>query len=493
MLVVDEEREFVAILAEIEVEPARPRARTRLWRLVRKAARGIASLCEWLFGLLSLVLGLSILAALPIVQFLSLGYFLESSARVARSGRLRDGFVGVRRAARVGGFTAGIWLCLVPTWLVDSYARSAELINPGGHIARNWRFGLVTVTVIMLLHISVSCARGARLRHFLWPFGHPFWLIRRLREGGLYTEARDRLWEFVVCLRIPFYFRLGLVGFLGTLAWLALPGFLISRTGVTPLLGVAGILLLAVIVPFLPFLQVRYAVENRVSALFSRRAIRDRFRRAPWAFAFALFALLLASIPLYLLKIEMIPREAAWLPSLVFVIFLAPARLLTGWAYARSGRRELPRGCDLRLMSSLDDVGDIPTAEKSLIIVADVDHSLHFRIFDGDGNVVVDTDEKKLSGQVQQIEELRTQLDSLWPPHEFTKNVKARVTSALTSIVGRSRPRHWFFRVLGRVAIVLATAFYVLVVFLAQYTSWGGVSSLYEQHAFLLPVPFFSM
>ena len=90
----------------------------------------------------------------------------------------------------------------------------------------------------------------------------------------------------------------------------------------------------------------------------------------------------------------MIPREAAWLPSLVFVIFLAPARLLTGWAYARSGRRD--------------------------------------------------------------------------------------------------RPRHWIFRVLGRVAII-AAAFYVLVVFIAQYTSWGGAASLYEQHAFLLPVPFLNM
>jgi hypothetical protein len=395
VLVVDEERESVAVLADVEAAPARPRMWARVWRLVRKTGSGIASLCEWLFGLLSLVLGLSMLAALPIVQFLSLGYFLESSARVARSGRLRDGFVGVRRAARVGGFTAGIWICLMPTWLVGSYARSADLINPGGRIARNWRIGLLAVTMIALLHIGVSCARGGRLRHFLWPFGHPFWLARRLREGGLYTEARDRLWSFAVSLRIPYYFRLGLIGFLGTLAWLALPGLLMSATGIAPLLGVLGIMLLAVVVPFLPFLQVRYAVEGRVAALFSRRAIRDRFRRAPWAFAFALFALLLASIPLYLLKIEMIPREAAWLPSLVFVIFLAPARLLTGWAYARSGRRDLPR--------------------------------------------------------------------------------------------------HWFFRVLGRLAIVAAAAFYVLVVFLAQYTSWGGVSSLYEQHAFLLPVPFFNM
>ncbi|MFI5455896.1 MAG: hypothetical protein ACHRXM_10640 [Isosphaerales bacterium] len=355
----------------------------------------MASAVEWLFGLVSLLVGLSMLAALPLVQFVSLGYFLESSARVARTGRLRDGFVGVRRAARVGGVAAGIWLSLVPAWLVASYARTAELIDPGGRVALGWRIGLLVVTVISLMHIAMSCARGGRLRHFLTPFVHPFWLVRRLRRGGLYSEARDGLWEFVARLRAPYYFRLGLVGFLGTLAWLAVPAILIAATGKVPLLGLLGALLLAVIVPFLPFLQVRYAVEGHVSALFSPRAIRDRFRRAPWAFAFSLLVLLLAAIPLYLLKIEMIPREAAWLPSLVFVIFLAPARLLTGWAYARSGRRE--------------------------------------------------------------------------------------------------RPRHWIFRVLGRLAIVPAAALYVLIVFLAQYTSWAGVSSLYEQHAFLLPVPFLNM
>ena len=57
----------------------------------------------------------------------------------------------------------------------------------------------------------------------------------------------------------------------------------------------------------------------------------------------------------------------------------------------------------------------------------------------------------------------------------------------------RDRPSHWFFRILGRLAIIPAAAFYVGVVFLAQYTSWAGVASLYEQHAFLLPVPFLNM
>jgi hypothetical protein len=384
--------------AEVATPPeASPRRRPVrwAWSAIVWLARGIASAAEWLFGLISLVVGLATLAALPVFQFLSLGYLLESSARVARSGRLRDGFVGVRRAARIGGIAAGIWLATVPAWLAGTLAQSAELIDPGGRAARGWRAVLVVVAVLTVLHVLAACARGGRLRHLLWPFGHPFWVARRLRDGGLYAECRDAFWASLAALRLPYYFRLGFVGCLGTLAWLIVPAALISAGGRVPPLGVLGALTLAFVVPFLPFLQIRYALEGRPRALFSPRAIRERFRRAPWAFAFSLMVLLIAAIPLYLLKIEMIPREAAWLPSLVFVAFLAPARLLTGWAYARSGRRD--------------------------------------------------------------------------------------------------RPSHWASRVLGRLAIIPVAAFYVLIVFLTQYTSWGGATGLYEQHAFLLPVPFLRM
>ena len=38
----------------------------------------------------------------------------------------------------------------------------------------------------------------------------------------------------------------------------------------------------------------------------------------------------------------------------------------------------------------------------------------------------------------------------------------------------------------------LAVSFaYVFFVFLSQYTSWNGSWSLFEQHPFLVPVPFF--
>jgi acyl-CoA synthetase (AMP-forming)/AMP-acid ligase II len=93
-------------------------------------------------------------------------------------------------------------------------------------------------------------------------------------------------------------------------------------------------------------------------------------------------------------------------------------------------------GCDLRLMSSVTEVSDIPTEGKDLIIVVALDNVLHFRLFDGDGKVVVDTDEKLLTEQVQQIEDLRKQLVSLWPPHELAGSEKRQVITAVTSIVG---------------------------------------------------------
>jgi hypothetical protein len=289
----------------------------------------------------------------------------------------------------------GCWLVLLPVRFVSTLAVSAELVDPGGAIARRWRFGLLVLTVLAFFHIVAACARGGKLRYFLWPLGNPFWLARRLGQGGFYSASRDAVWKFVASLRLPYYFRLGLLGFVGTLMWLFLPVTLIAIGRRAPLVGFLGALLLGIVALALPFLQARFAAENRFRALFEYRVVRDRFRRAPWAFAFATVLTLVFAVPLYLLKIEVIPREVVWLPSLVFVGFIFPARLLTGWAYARSFRRE--------------------------------------------------------------------------------------------------RPRHWFFRLTTRLALVPIAAFYVLIVYLSQFTAWYGIGSLYEQHAFLIPVPFLSL
>jgi hypothetical protein len=99
-----------------------------------------------------------------------------------------------------------------------------------------------------------------------------------------------------------------------------------------------------------------------------------------------------------------------------------------------------PGGYDLRLMTPVNDVSGIPIKGKSLIILAAVNNVLHFRKFDGDGEMVVDTDEKRLTRQVRQIEDLRDQLESLWPPRVLTRSEKSRVITVVTSIVDHIRP-----------------------------------------------------
>ncbi len=335
----------------------------RLWRIVRDA---IGSAGEWVFGAFALTLGLSVLAAAPLLQFLSFGYLLESGGRIARSGRLRDGVIGVRKAARVGRLVIGCWLSLLPLRLVSSLATSAQLVDPGGPVARRWRIGLLVMAVLTATHVIAACARGGKLRYFLWPFWNPFWLVKRLRSGGFYTASRDAVWDFVASLRLPHYFRLGFLGFLGTMVWLVVPVTLLALGRRAPLVGVLGAVLLGLVTMFLPFLQVRFAAENRLRALFEREAVRDRFRRAPWAFAFAILMAVTSAVPLYLLKIEMIPRETAWLPSLVFIGFIVPARFLTAWAYALAERRDRPRH---RFFRWTGRFSILPTAAFYVIIV----------------------------------------------------------------------------------------------------------------------------
>jgi hypothetical protein len=370
----------------------------RGFAFIGRVLRAIGSGLEWLFGAVVLLLGLAVLAALPLLQFLSLGYLLEAGGRVARTGQLREGFIGVRQAARLGGIVMGSWVLLLPVRVIAGLAHSAQIIDPGGRVAQGWRVGLFVLIGLTAMHIGAACARGGKLRYFLWPF-NIFWLLRRLSRGGYYVEARDAVWDMARSLRLEYYFWLGLRGFVGALVWLGLPITLLAlgrvHLPIAPLIGFLGALLLALVLIYLPFLQMRLATFNGFSAIFELRAARADFRRAPWAFAFAFVITLLFALPLYLLKIEIVPREAAWLPSLVFILFIFPARLLTGWAMSRA--------------------------------------------------------------------------------------------------LCRSTPRHWFFRWTGRLPFLPAAAFYVLLVFFTQYTSWNGVWSLYEQHAFLVPVPFFGM
>lgn len=322
---------------------------------VKRVAKSIASVIDWIFGMVTIVVALAALATVPLLNMLSLGYLLRASARVAQSGRLRDGFVGVRKAAVIGRVVLLSWLFLWPARFVAELSASAELIAPNSGVSTGWQIGLVILTVVTVVHIAWACIRGGQIWHFLWPA--PIRFCRWLFASGNYAKMRDSVYDFVVGLNLPGYFWLGLRGFLGALTWLALPVSILLLASASPNPPVAGLLsffgglMLAAVVLYLPFIQTHFAVEDRFSAIFEWMAVRRLFRKAPIAFWAALLITLLFAIPLYMLKIELTPREVAWLPSLVFVAFIFPARLLAGWAIGRARKREQPRHWVFRWMA----------------------------------------------------------------------------------------------------------------------------------------------
>ncbi|QGJ69374.1 Hypothetical protein PBC10988_10560 [Planctomycetales bacterium 10988] len=333
--------------------------------------RGTAWTIHGLFGLLSLIVGLAVLASIPLLNLLTLGYLLEVSGRIARTGRFRAGFIGISTAAHLGGIALGTAISCLPLYLTSAWAESAALIDPNSPQTLVMGIVHLGLMAVILLHFTIAVARGGKIRHFLWPFPNPWkvlkgafqlagaavcldlnkldqflevklspfekWLKAPVRSTwGMYTSARDRFWEGLVSLRLPYYFWLGTRGFVGTMILLALPvGCLIAGLQ-APVIGWLGGVMLAVLILYLPFAQVRFAQTGRLRELFRIREVRALYRNAPVLFFLALLVTLSFAIPLYLLKIELVPREIAWLPGLVFVGLMLPARLLTGFAVARA-------------------------------------------------------------------------------------------------------------------------------------------------------------
>lgn len=294
---------------------------------------------------MALIFGLALLSALPVLNVLVLGYLLESSARVARSGKLRHGFIGVRKASVLGRILLGSWLVLIPARYVSDLWQSAQLIAPDGR-APGWRLALIVLVVLTVVHIVWAIVRGGKLRHFIWPA--PLRFIRSMFRPKSFDTARDAAWNYVASLRLHHFFLLGLRGFFAAAAWLIVPvGVMILASklpqGPNAVFSFFGGCLLAFVILYLPFLEVRFALENRTRAMFELRPVRAWFRRAPIAFWFALLITFAFAIPLYALKVELTPQEVAWLPGLLFVVLGFPARLMTGWAVGRARKREAPR------------------------------------------------------------------------------------------------------------------------------------------------------
>ncbi len=310
----------------------------------------------WLLGrswdLASLAILLAVVAAVPVLQFASLGYMLFAAGRLANGQPWRTALLGLRTAGKLGTFAMLAAITWVPIYVLTDLAYSAQLLDPNSFSARGWRVGAFLIAAMWVTHVGWAAMRGGRWWHFLWPA--PVKFVCTVWRPSYWSRTSDRLYDLVTGLQFPKLWWLGARATVAALLWTCVPvsmmiiGERAQKFDAAPVVGTFGASAMSVVMLYLPLLQVRMAAKNRFLENFNVFAIRQSFMRAPWFCALGLFVLCGLAIPLYLLRIEGTPSEFAWAPSLVFVAFMLPAKLLIGAALGYADKRERLRHWALR-------------------------------------------------------------------------------------------------------------------------------------------------
>ncbi len=305
----------------------------------------------WLLGrvwdLACLCVLMAVVAAVPVVQLASLGYILVASGNLANRQPWRTALPGLRVAGKLGTFALWVAVSWIPVYLLTDLAYSAQLLQPGSVAAQAWRAGAFLVAFAWVAHVGWAAMRGGRWWHFLWPA--PLRFVRLIWRPSMWSRASDQLYELVISLQFPRLWWLGARATVGALLWTCVPVSLMiigeraHELQPAALVGVVGALGMTLVMLYLPVLQVHMASQNRFLEVFNVRAARHSFMKAPWFYAFSLFVLCALAIPLYLLRIEATPSQLLWAPSLVFVLFMFPAKLLIGTALGYAHGRQRPR------------------------------------------------------------------------------------------------------------------------------------------------------
>ena len=133
---------------------------------MRNWIRWIFSIPRFLWRTVSLIVLLSIVATIPILQFASFGYMLEVSARIARGQPVRSCFPGTMIAGRLFAILIFVFLSWLPVWFIADMAYTAELVQQGSDVARNWRRGARVISVVWVLWVLWALFRVRQVPTF---------------------------------------------------------------------------------------------------------------------------------------------------------------------------------------------------------------------------------------------------------------------------------------------------------------------------------------
>jgi hypothetical protein len=321
-------------------ESTRRRSRFRwlhcLWRWPLAAASGAVDLA-------SLIVLIALVAAIPLVQFISLGYLLYAAARLANGGSWRRALPGIGTAGRLGVFLLIASILYLPVLLVADLAYSMQLLEPGSTKALGWQLSSGFLWMAWCLHVAWAAARGGRWWHLLWPA--PIRFVKQGWRPGVWKQSLDDFYQLLLSMQLPRLWWLGARATVAALLFLAIPCSLMiigqraQELPVAPFLGVLGAIGMVAVMFTLPFLQIEFARQGRLKGFLEFGKVRQRFRMAPMAHTIALVLLCVLSIPLYLLRIEAVPQEILWAPSIIFASLMLPAKLFLGWAIGRADRK----------------------------------------------------------------------------------------------------------------------------------------------------------
>lgn len=317
-----------------------------IWKPVRSALWSI----HIVFGTGCLILILAILAAIPGLNILTLGYLIDPQKRVAESGRLRDGFPLMVLAPRLGVIVFFSILFLIPVRLQATRVSDAAVILGNTHERVQQMAGnLQLLQYIVAFHLLLSIARGGTVGCFLRPIKNVRWILKSIFTQQGRADISTGIEQVLTIAKPVQHFWIGLKAFFGAVLWLLIPaGLLVAYSApgrTSPLFGVAsflGVLLMIPVTAWLPMLQVHQAVTGKFRSIFTISAARTVIRNAPLSWMLTTVLMYAMTFPLYLAKIRLLPSDAMLVLTPFFIILTYPARILVAWAYHRGMSQPKP-------------------------------------------------------------------------------------------------------------------------------------------------------